>query len=139
MDPALRLYLLLEVEKVKQNHRGIPTTFIYPTGGLSFSAVTYSDRDKTIYTVSKKTIPDFWLVETQNKRYTKEFQYRSECLYATLESFAGFIKSTPSVALEHEGGVWASDKRLSDALDALKSHSAKKNMVIFDDPSRREQ
>ena len=126
-----RLYLLLEIEKVRQNHRHIPTTFVYPLGGLSFSCCTYivgglsgPKPDKIVYKASKKQIHEPWDIELCNKRTPRAFLYRSDCLYDTLEHYCDFLGNTAYESIDADCGMWASSNGLlqEDVVEALKEH-----------------
>ncbi|KAI5169821.1 hypothetical protein PAEPH01_1026 [Pancytospora epiphaga] len=117
-----KLYLLLEIEKIKQNHKRIPTTFIYPTGGFSFSCITYEDNTRIIYNVHKNSLEGFWIVTPQNKIFAKEFFYESTCLYDTLFHFNKFIKTTAFIDVDCETGIWKVEKGLEESLFVLNKY-----------------
>lgn len=124
MLSAEGLYLLLEVEKVKQNHGRISTTFIYPTGGLAFSCVSYIRETKIIFTTSKHSIADPWSVELVNKKADEPFAYESNCLHDTIENYVEFLMQAPLEDVPRGASIWDNEQIPSNVLKILKRSAA---------------
>ncbi|KAI4293230.1 hypothetical protein PAPHI01_2504 [Pancytospora philotis] len=123
MSPDERLYMLLEIEKLKQNHALIRSTYTYPTAGLRLSCITFTGESRVVYEAHKDAIPDVWSITVNNKRFNSEFTQASVCLYETLESFQRYASETPSCDVEYTCSIWENDAAAQDALQALEQHT----------------
>ena len=121
------LYLLLEVEKVRQNHRYIRTTFIYPTLGMRLCCCSYIGDNKILYTVHKREIEENWEVEFTNCRVAAELAKQSPVLYDTLENIVELLSCTAIETHPSDDGIWGRDLSLSHAeVEASLKAEAKK-------------
>jgi len=80
MSTRNRLYLLLELEKFKQEHPKMPTIFIFPVGNLVFSGIMYY-KDSPDYSLrfvlEKQSIDDAWEVKICNSNEILNFGQKS--------------------------------------------------------------
>lgn len=82
-SPEEQLYLILEIRKVFENHRNIPTMFIYPTKRLTFSGIYFKDKTKE-FLLTKESIEDTWKVKIEE---SSEFiDLNSTSIYESLYS-----------------------------------------------------
>ncbi|KAI5149156.1 hypothetical protein ENBRE01_0730 [Enteropsectra breve] len=105
----LRFYMLLEVENIKQNHRNIPYSFVYPNKSLDFSCITVLDFRKLVFRAHKKKISDSWMVECSNFRLGRAFNSNHTSLYDTILQFNEHIEKEETIEVVDELGMWSAD------------------------------
>lgn len=60
-----KIYLLLEIEKLRQDHGSMPTTFVFPTGMLELDGIVcckVSPSRALRFRVRKSSLEDSWKV-----------------------------------------------------------------------------
>ncbi len=127
-----KLYLLLEIEKIRQNHKSIPTTFIYPLNGLFFTCCTYTLPGKVVYNVYKENIEDQWIPVFCNKKFNKDIEKTSNCLFDTLKIINDFIKDNEGVTIKGDITIWKISENNKEALNYLGECNKKINKKLLD-------
>lgn len=133
------LYLLLEIEKVIQNHSFIPTTFLYPVpspGGFSFSGCTYHLANRLIYEVSKQSIHSDWSVRFLNTELDSKAgsntagAVNGNSLYDTLEQLNSLLDRAEYKIVQNNDemdrrliAIWENSEDKDEALSCLQKYA----------------
>lgn len=119
-----KLYLLLEIEKVKQNHKNIPTTYLYPLKGLAFSCCTYGSIEKTVFHVFKKKIENMWEIKFLNKTSKNLSVLKgTDTLYESIKSAVDFLEKNDMEFVEADIGLWANSNIAKEGIKYTKEYN----------------
>jgi hypothetical protein len=80
--PEEKLYLLLELRKVYENHSTIPTLFLYPNTKFTFDGICFLES-VTRFQMTKNSIHDTWKIRLQNENDFVD--YNNTCAYDSLQ------------------------------------------------------
>lgn len=94
MDHSTKLYMLLEVERLKESHHEVKNCYVYPVGRLEFMCVNILIDKKIIFLVYKVDIKEEWTTKFLNIKPTKDFNFRSTILFDTIKQISKFLCET---------------------------------------------
>ena len=87
------LYMNLEMKKIEKNMDFIEPTILKVNGILSFSICSYLNDKKVYYKIIKEKIEEFWQIKTMKGESFLGFEFLSDDLFKTIESFLLFAKN----------------------------------------------